>query len=400
MKRIISIFLTTFLLFATSLSVSADVNPEAAIGSINYDTLQEAINNAQVGDTITVLRDIAVDYNTLITIAPAAAINLTIDLNQKKISYPEDGEWGNAALTISKPITLCIKNGKIDTCEDHEAIDIACVEEKAVDLTLFSVTIQSGHAALYSDVSDVKGKNKITLENVDITSDEYGVQVSYADITFKSGSIHTIGDETFSLSNCSLTIENGEFITTEDSCMDLYLDNILVINGGYFESLDDDVLYLGDDSTATINKGTFKAITSAINFGDAGAIINGGYFESKEGNALEVGYNDILLNGGIFIGGDGNNALFKLSYVDGEIIIGERRIAVDEDGIKLEDIYDSFYVEIIKLPEPDKKPTKAGEKDLNEDGIISCEEEIGSKSWIWSDNKKACVYKVSNTSVK
>ena len=43
---------------------------------------------------------------------------------------------------------------------------------------------------------------------------------------------------------------------------------------------------------------------------------------------------------------------------------------------------------------------KAGPKNLNSDGIITCDEEMGSKNWIWSETKGACVYKVSNTSVK
>lgn len=43
---------------------------------------------------------------------------------------------------------------------------------------------------------------------------------------------------------------------------------------------------------------------------------------------------------------------------------------------------------------------KAGPKDLNSDGIITCDEEMGSNNWIWSETKGACVYKVSNTSVK
>ena len=43
---------------------------------------------------------------------------------------------------------------------------------------------------------------------------------------------------------------------------------------------------------------------------------------------------------------------------------------------------------------------KAGPKDLNSDGVITCDEEMGSKNWIWSGTKGACVYKVSNTSTK
>ena len=56
-------------------------------------------------------------------------------------------------------------------------------------------------------------------------------------------------------------------------------------------------------------------------------------------------------------------------------------------------------------PTPTAKPSvsntsKAGPKDLNADGIITCDEEMGSTNWIWSESKGACVYKVSNTSVK
>ena len=39
-------------------------------------------------------------------------------------------------------------------------------------------------------------------------------------------------------------------------------------------------------------------------------------------------------------------------------------------------------------------------KDANQDGVVDCSEEMNSKDWIWSNTKGACVYKVSNTSVK
>ncbi len=39
-------------------------------------------------------------------------------------------------------------------------------------------------------------------------------------------------------------------------------------------------------------------------------------------------------------------------------------------------------------------------KDKNQDGVISCEEEMDSANWIWSTTKNACVYKVSNTGVR
>ncbi len=39
-------------------------------------------------------------------------------------------------------------------------------------------------------------------------------------------------------------------------------------------------------------------------------------------------------------------------------------------------------------------------KDTNHDGIVTCDEEMNSKNWIWSETKKACVYKISNTNTK
>ena len=39
-------------------------------------------------------------------------------------------------------------------------------------------------------------------------------------------------------------------------------------------------------------------------------------------------------------------------------------------------------------------------KDKNKDGVISCEEEMDSTNWIWSESKVACVYKVTNTSAR
>lgn len=266
-KRILSLLMSLCLIvmFLPVATYAAEEGPEAAIGETNYGTLQEAIDGAQDGDTIRVLRDISLTKDTPVTIAPDTPKEITIDLNQKTISYPNDGEWDMSALTISKPITLNIKNGKIDVGdEDHTAIKITCAEETPVDLTLSGVTIQAGYAAIYTDIGNAAGKNRIMLENVDITSDEYGVNASDADITFKSGSIHTTNDETFYLSRCSLTIDDGEFITTDDTCMDLWDEDTVVINGGYFKSGDDNALYLGSDSKATLNGGIFEAPDKAI----------------------------------------------------------------------------------------------------------------------------------------
>ena len=60
-----------------------------------------------------------------------------------------------------------------------------------------------------------------------------------------------------------------------------------------------------------------------------------------------------------------------------------------------------FSTYVIAYAETKASPTKSySSKDKNQDGVISCEEEMDSANWIWSTTKNACVYKVSNTGVR
>lgn len=49
---------------------------------------------------------------------------------------------------------------------------------------------------------------------------------------------------------------------------------------------------------------------------------------------------------------------------------------------------------------PSVTPTPETKPNTTPTGSVTCEESMGSANWIWSESKKACVYKVSNTSVK
>ncbi len=45
------------------------------------------------------------------------------------------------------------------------------------------------------------------------------------------------------------------------------------------------------------------------------------------------------------------------------------------------------------------KDTKKEELNTSSTKVVTCEEAMNSKDWVWSETKKACVYKVSDTSV-
>lgn len=280
----------------------ADDGQEAAIGGTTYETLQEAIDNAKDGETITVLKDIVLTRDTTLKIAPETRKSITIDLNQKKISYPNDGEWTTATISVDKPVALNITNGQIDAGDDdHTAIRVTCAEDQSpVDLTISNVKIGAGYAGIYTDLYGVSGagKNKITLNNVDIISSQYGINAERADLIFESGSIHTTGDETFYVNDCNLTINAGKFISTDDTCV--------------------------------------QASVSEIG-------INGGEFESGDDYALDLYKSKALLDGGIFKGPD--NAF---SADQSDVVLGEHAKAIYSDGTALDDFMNSTHVEVIK----------------------------------------------------
>ena len=59
----------------------------------------------------------------------------------------------------------------------------------------------------------------------------------------------------------------------------------------------------------------------------------------------------------------------------------------------------TYFINVVA--KKDSSSTRSySSKDKNQDGVISCEEEMDSANWIWSTTKNACVYKVSNTSVR
>ncbi len=333
MKKCFKIFIAMCcIVMSFSVMAYADDSPQAKIGGTIYATLQEAIDAAKDGDTITVLKNISLTKDTTLKVAPEQAKTITIDLNQKEISYTtEDSGWDTAAIDISKPVTLNIKNGKIDSFTNSEykelnGIMISCKE--GVNLNVSDTTINAGYAGIYyTSWDDITERNKINLDNVKITSDEYGIHVKNSDITFESGSITTRGDETFYLcGNCSLTINDGDFLATEDTCVQLGdSDSTLLINGGTFTSQDD----------------------VALDIYNVKATINGGSFKGPEYGCYISGDSDVLLNGGTFEGGE--NAIYVSKYSDSKVTLGENLKSVLKDGTTLEDFLNSTYVRIEKV---------------------------------------------------
>ena len=81
-------------------------DPEARVGNQDYKTLAEAIAAVTSTGTVTLLKDVSLDGLTEIT----NGVNLTVDLNSKKLSATGEGNVFTLIGTEAAPVSLTIKD--------------------------------------------------------------------------------------------------------------------------------------------------------------------------------------------------------------------------------------------------------------------------------------------------
>ena len=86
----------------------------AKVNGVSYSSLQEAINAAQDGETVTLLTDATEDVTV------AAGKNVTLDLDGKTLTNTNAEK---ATLTIAKDATATVKNGNVIGGSSHYTID-------------------------------------------------------------------------------------------------------------------------------------------------------------------------------------------------------------------------------------------------------------------------------------
>ncbi|MEE0243918.1 MAG: InlB B-repeat-containing protein [Eggerthellaceae bacterium] len=234
----------------------------AEVGGENYSSLQEAINAAQGGETVTLLADATED----------AVINksITLDLGGKTLTNTNAGK---ATLTIAKGATAIVKNGSI------------------VGGTSF-YTIQNNGTATLEDVTATAGNNGSSM------IDNYGT-LAVASGTY-TGGLDTVKNEP----NAKLTITGGTFTLTKGTSKGftgvVFNYGDLTISGGEFTQSDKSAPYgyaqviHTDKSGSTvpstvISGGTFKNLCTrgtawavrATNAADGVTKVSGGAFNKS-----------------------------------------------------------------------------------------------------------------------
>ena len=297
-KRILSILVCLIMavsLFPTAAFAEEEEAecPVAQVGDQTYDVLKKAIDAAETGENITLLRDYTQKDEDA---QPCDLTGKTLDLNGKTytLGYPVWFFGDNGT----------VKNGTLATeSSGREQYTMVIGGGASADqFTVDGVKLNNGLSIANGTNVRLKNLTASTLGSTAITS---AVRLgSDCSATIESGRYTVAGMLTSAVYNNggTLTIGGGEFLARGSSAVAVltgamdqskYLPSTTTINSGTFTT-EDSSYVLWNWSTLTINGGTFSSDGDFLNdyYSFADTTVNGGYFNTQQkifsGNKLNI----------------------------------------------------------------------------------------------------------------
>jgi len=267
----------------------------AQVGETRYTTLQDAVDAATAGQTVTVITDVDMTSGKNITVKEGQ--NIVLDMNGHSIKganadYKNILVWGKLTLKDSKENST----GKIyaETPYQYGVYDkpLVYVGSKG------EFVMESGH--IYSVIPEKTADNgqfgigaydnsKVTINGGTIESGWYAIAgngsgVQTTAITINGGTLVSTSDYAiYHPQSGTLTINDGAVVYGAAGAIAMKRGN-LVVNGGTLTSK-------GVGDTGTWGDGTGNLKSAALNFcapyGDVAAIIKGGTI-TAEGDAVLI----------------------------------------------------------------------------------------------------------------
>lgn len=256
---------------------------EISGSTVKYAALQEAINAAQAGDTVTLLNN--VDSTAQITIDK----NITLDLNGKELCstyIPKNGQIViSAEVTIrdsSKDKTGCIRTNYAGTAGRTVELSGASAKLTLESGTIYGMpaTSSASGSAVYLGANTtflMKG-GKIKLENAKRNSSAVNLSGKQFSFVLENGEIIVDGKEAdgvFAKTDGSITISGGKITATKA----IYSHQSITISGGDIKGTVD------LSNKASISGGTFSKY-----FNPTFLATGYGVISTENGYKIESGY--------------------------------------------------------------------------------------------------------------
>lgn len=343
----------------TSYTAEDFAGPVAKIGDVNFNTLQAAIDAAQAGETITVLRDVTLTEGVTV----AADDEITLNLNGKNVTYTSDvaGEamiTNNGNLTISGEGSIVYTyTGEADATYSKGnytisnrgtlMVESGTIENATAKMSHVSYTIDNGG----NGKTVISGGKVINTNNYAIRQFASGTNENTLTITGGEVSgtravwMQAAGSNTADAPTISLNMEGGKLTGTGESAsyqLAVYsysygndMKNISInIEGG--EVVGDIALTGGKNKTnaetVVITDGTFTDLYSYAEDAVASKTINisGGTSTNQIAETyLAMGYQSVANTEGTYTV-EYTGELSELVIVDGELteFVNEQEMTV------------------------------------------------------------------------
>lgn len=332
-------YVTNFLKEGYTLGTDGKVTSSyiAKIGDVEYTDLQEAIDKATAGDTVTLLKNIEQTDGILITDA-----KITLDLNEKSFKVTEGNSTSSRNILINGASVVTIKNGTLIAGGDINSGAYGTVRTEGTAIVTLENLELYNYRGNGLNIKSLGGTN-VKISNTNVYS-QYGggIEAAGATITLDNVNVYQKGMWTAPYNSMAISVNGGGKVTVNSGYYEtiplaaedaynqgsshgswaagvLNSGGTLVINDGTFVNGN-----YGDDSLATAARGLILADTGA------NIQINGGTFNALKGIIdIQNNLGDAAKNpkgsieGGIFSADPTNN------YVT---IAEGYEVSVNEDG--------------------------------------------------------------------
>lgn len=249
-----------------------DCTHEAAIDSVHYDTLIKAVSEAQVNDTVTLLKS---------TSGAGAVIdkNITIDLGGNTYTFTSGvGSTGSESngFQILKDTAVTLKNGTLNIAE-VSANTFYTVIQNYADLTLTDMTLDATYADKWS---------KVVTDQ-----DSYALSINCGTVVI-NGETHIIANNDGALAYAFDACKKAPYTTP-----DVTVDTTGIINGKIEVT----------GGSLTINNGAFHARK-----------VNGIFTDT---DVFVVSSGKLIINNAVVDGGDVEDTTAVWAHTNGEVVI-------------------------------------------------------------------------------
>lgn len=304
--------------------------PVAAIGSTQYDSIQDAVDAAGKGDVVTLIGDV----NLTETVNVAEGKDITLDLNGKKITVYKDESAGRSLYAINNYGTFTL----IDSVGNGSITARGIQNLENGNMTVESGKIiacdTNGGACIWNEANVVINGGTFETLHVGSASDNYGVGClnNSGTALVTGGTFNDVNKRTYAIistGHIEITPAEGKTVTVNGAHGALAVDSgTAVVNGGSYTSTDYYGLYVSNDgmgedpmiAAVTVNDGTFIGKAYSVWIGsdyndpvNSTIQINGGTYEKPINTQENTRENAIIVYGGTFNAGIGTGENITIS---------------------------------------------------------------------------------------